>query len=184
MNSKRVFSTVISTFGIFVALAMLLLSVATGPTAQAQDEPTDPHQPTIQAIINQRFTQTAHPQTPNGKTQTAQARTNNASTATAVFNTTLTSTAAFINTVDAQFDLLVQGTAQAGLAQLHISRSGRLSVNYPKGWLVQDTAQGKYEAGYVPREVWINGRSACNTHDMKKSAIIANSFGYGRRFKC
>ena len=36
--------------------------------------------------------------------------------------------------------------------------------------------------GYFPREVWINGRSKCNTHDMKKSAIIANSSDYGRRF--
>ena len=35
---------------------------------------------------------------------------------------------------------------------------------------------------YFPWEVWINGWNECNTHDMRQSAIIANSFGYGCRF--
>src|SRR5579864_1756134 len=113
MNTKRSVAAFILVPGIFLTLGVVLLSAATLPDAQAQGGATDQQQ-TIQAVIDQRFTQTAHPQIPGAATQTAQA----------VLNQAMTATAAFNSTVNAQFNQLLVATAQSGLSQTYTNSTG------------------------------------------------------------
>ena len=107
MNAKRSFVVIISLLCIVLILSVALLSASALPSVQAQGGATDQQQ-TIQAIVNQRFTQTAQAQQQVAMTQTIDA----------AFNQALTATAGFQNTVDAQFNQALTATAIATITPI------------------------------------------------------------------
>ena len=106
--------TKLSTALAVLALAGLLI-VGTAPIAfgglAGQTDPTAEQQ-TINAIVEQRFTQTAAAQQQVGLTQTAEAAVVSGPTLTAAFNAT----------VDAAFNQVLTATAQASVAQTVAAR--------------------------------------------------------------
>lgn len=133
-----------------IGLLSLVLSASVSVGAPVQANPTDQQQ-TINAIINQRFTQTAQVQQQLAITQTINA----------AFNQALTATAAFQKTIDVGFNQALTATAlvQVTSGAATLKAGGIPVVTANKDWTPQTKTFDGVEMVLVPPGCFLMGSS-------------------------
>ncbi len=127
MNAKKTVAITLCSVSIGLLLVVGLLSASGALPIAAQGGSTSQQQ-TIESIIGQRFTATAKTGAGAG----------------------LTATAGFVNTVNAEFNQDVTGTAQsATLSQTYHESANGFQVQYPSGWIAQSVDSTPDQSVYL-----------------------------------